>query len=40
VWAKPVSAIEGVLTIAEARAAVRIFAVTEYIELKDYAIGV
>ncbi len=40
VWAKPVSVIEGVMTIAEARAAVRVFSVTEYIELKDYAIGV
>jgi len=39
VWAKPVSAIEGVMTIAEARAAIRVFSVTEYIELKDYAIG-
>jgi hypothetical protein len=40
VWAKPVSVVEGVLTIAEARAAIRVFSVTEYIELKDYAIGV
>jgi hypothetical protein len=40
VWAKSVSVIEGVLTIAEARAAIRTFSVTEYIELKDYAIGV
>jgi hypothetical protein len=33
------SVIEGVMTIAEAKAAVRVFSVTEYIELKDYAIG-